>query len=149
MSLFLDDPVTMETCDPCKSVDGAHGRMETRRALLCHDVAWLNARHDWPSLKAIGNVIATRRKDGTTTTQTRYYLLSTLLSAKRFLAVKCAHWAIEHSLHWVLDAGVRGLPLVMFMEASIIGILWLNQVNVCRCTGGYSMHFRGGSVRGN
>ena len=36
-------------------------------------------------------------------TQTRLYLLSTPLSAERFLAVTRAHWAIENSLHWVLD----------------------------------------------
>ena len=59
--------------------------------------------HDWPGLKAIGKVTATREKEGKTTTQSRYYLLSTPLSAERFLAVTRAHWAIENSLHWVLD----------------------------------------------
>ena len=47
--------------------------------------------------------MATREKAGKTTTQSRYYLLSTPLSAERFLAVTRAHWAIENSLHWVLD----------------------------------------------
>ena len=46
-------------------------RIETRRALICHDLDWLNARHDWPGLKTIGKVIATREKEGKTTTQTR------------------------------------------------------------------------------
>ena len=91
MSLFLDDPDHAEICDEFQSVDGDHERIETRRALICHDVDWLNARHDWPGLKAIGKVIATREKDGKTTTQTRDYLLSTSLSAKRFLAVTRAH----------------------------------------------------------
>ena len=36
-------------------------------------------------------VIATREKDAKTTTQSRYYLLSTSLSAERFLAVTRAH----------------------------------------------------------
>ena len=103
VSLFLDAPDHAEMCDPFQSVAGAHGRIETRRALICHDLAWLNARHDWPGLKAIGKVIATREKAGKITTQSRYYLLSTSLSAERFLAVTRAHWAIENSLHWVLD----------------------------------------------
>ena len=103
VSLFLDDPDHAQMCDAFQSVDGDHGRIETRRALICHDVDWLKARHDWPGLKAIGKIIATREKDGKTTTQTRYYLLSTPLSAERFLAVARAHWAIENSLHWVLD----------------------------------------------
>ena len=70
--------------------------------MLCHDLGWLEARHDSPGLKVIGKVIATREKAGNTTTQSRY-LLSTPLSAERFLAVTRAHWAIEDSLHWVLD----------------------------------------------
>ena len=103
VSLFLDDPGHAEMCDAFQRVDSGHGRIETRRALICHDLDWLEARHDWPGLKAIGKVIATREKAGKTTTQTRYYLLSTPLSAERFLAVTRAHWAIENSLHWVLD----------------------------------------------
>ena len=71
--------------------------------MLCYDLAWLEARHDWPGLKAIGKVIATREQEGNTTTQSRYYLLSTSLSAECFLAMTRAHWAIENSLHWVLD----------------------------------------------
>ena len=51
----------------------------------------------------IGKVIATREKAENTTTQSRY-LLSTPLSAERFLAVTRAHWAIEDSLHWVLES---------------------------------------------
>ena len=58
-----------EICDEFESVDGVHGRIEMRRALICHDLDWLNAHHDWPSLKEIGKVIATREKDGKTTTQ--------------------------------------------------------------------------------
>ena len=103
VSLFLDAPVHAGICDAFQSIDSGHGRIETRRALICHDLGWLDARHDWPGLKAIGKVIATREKEGKTTTQSRYYLLSTPLSAERFLAVTRAHWAIENSLHWVLD----------------------------------------------
>ena len=44
-------------CDAFQSVDGDHGRIETRRALICHDLDWLNAHFDWPGLKAIGNTI--------------------------------------------------------------------------------------------
>jgi predicted transposase YbfD/YdcC len=38
-----------------------------------------------------------------TTTETAYYLLSTPMSAQRFGQVVRAHWAVENSLHWVLD----------------------------------------------
>ena len=34
-----------------KTVDGDHGRIETRTTTAIHDVAWLQERHDWPGLK--------------------------------------------------------------------------------------------------
>src|SRR4030081_1164232 len=31
-----------------ETVDGDHGRIETRTVIVIHDAAWLNHRHDWP-----------------------------------------------------------------------------------------------------
>ena len=82
VSLFLDDPDHAGICDAFQRVDGGHGRIEMRRALICHDLEWLEARHDWPGLKAIGKVIATREKEGKTTTQTCLLQAGPLLSAE-------------------------------------------------------------------
>jgi predicted transposase YbfD/YdcC len=100
--LLLDDPPAPPD-DVATTTDGDHGRIETRRAAIVHEVAWLAETHAFPGLKAIGKVTAVREHDGKTTTATRYYLLSRLLSADRFLAVVRAHWQIENCLHWVLD----------------------------------------------
>ena len=89
--------------DLATTTDGDHGRIETRRAAIVHEVAWLAETHAFPGLKAIGKVTAAREQDGRTTTATRYYLLSRPLSAARFLDVVRAHWQIENCLHWVLD----------------------------------------------
>jgi predicted transposase YbfD/YdcC len=99
LRLLLDDPQAL----PGESATGDHGRIETRRAAIVHDIAWLAEGHGFPALKAIGKVTATREQDGRTTTATRYYLLSRPLTAARFLAVVRAHWQIENRLHWVLD----------------------------------------------
>ena len=48
VSLFLDVPGHAGICDVFQRVNGGHGRIETRRALICHDLEWLEARHDWP-----------------------------------------------------------------------------------------------------
>jgi len=56
----------------------------------------------WPGLKTIGQVVGTRTVKGTTTTQTRYYLLSDD-DVKRFAQAVRGHWGIENSAHWVLD----------------------------------------------
>ena len=36
-----------------QTVDGDHGRIETRTYTVIHDVAWLQERHDWPGLKGV------------------------------------------------------------------------------------------------
>ena len=33
-----------------ETVDGDHGRIETRATTVIHDVEWLKERHDWPGL---------------------------------------------------------------------------------------------------
>jgi len=100
--LWLDDPAT-PVDDACQTVDGDHGRIETRRALVAHDVAWLAERHGFPGLAAVAKVSATREIDGKATTASRYYLLSSKLGAARLAEIVRAHWQIENRLHWVLD----------------------------------------------
>jgi predicted transposase YbfD/YdcC len=100
--LWLDDPANLPD-DACPSVDGDHGRIETRRAIVAHDVAWLAERHALPGIAAVARVTATRDGDGRTTTATRTYLLSTKLAAARVAQVVRSHWHIENRLHWVLD----------------------------------------------
>jgi predicted transposase YbfD/YdcC len=43
--------------------------------------------------------------------QTRYYISSTALSATRAAEAIRSHWAIENSLHWVLDVTFEGRPI--------------------------------------
>lgn len=100
--LFLDDPEAGAFAQHT-TVDGDHGRIETRTAVVSTDITWLQDIHHWPGLGAIGKVIRTREHNGNTTTETAYYLASHPLSAERFGQVTRAHWGIENSLHWVLD----------------------------------------------
>lgn len=84
-------------------IDGDHGRIDTRTAMLSTDVGWLQDAHDWPGLTAIGKVVRTREAAGTTTTETAYYLLSSALSGERLNEVVRSHWGVENRLHWRLD----------------------------------------------
>jgi len=86
------------------SYDGGHGRIETRSLRVTADIAWLQERHDWKGLQSIIAVTAKRELDNKVTEETRYFISS--LDAndpKRLERVVRAHWAIENSLHWVLD----------------------------------------------
>lgn len=100
--LFLDDPRSEKTTAP-PTVEGDHGRIETRVATVSTAIGWLQEHHQWPGLKAIGKIVRTRETGSKITTETAYYLLSTEMTAERFGDVARAHWAVENSLHWMLD----------------------------------------------
>jgi predicted transposase YbfD/YdcC len=101
--LYLDDPAHAPALTTSREVDGDHGRIETRDAVVCSTIDWLQEPHQWPGLAAIGKVTRRREIKGTTSRETAYYLLSTVLSPARFGEIVRAHWGIENSLHWVLD----------------------------------------------
>ena len=46
-----------------QTVDGDHGRVETRRTTVIHDVEWLQKRHNWPGLNAVV-MIESQRETG-------------------------------------------------------------------------------------
>jgi predicted transposase YbfD/YdcC len=90
-----------------QTVDGDHGRIETRTTTVIHDVAWLQERHDWPGLKAIVMVESTRETGDKIEQETRFYITSLVLLASLLGPIVRSHWAIENSLHWVMDMVFR------------------------------------------
>jgi predicted transposase YbfD/YdcC len=107
VSAFLADPAN--PVERHTTTDAEHGRIETRRHTVSHDVAWLfsDRRHPdepaLPGLACLAMVETEVEQAGRTTRACRYYLASARLSAERFAAAVRAHWRIENSLHWVLD----------------------------------------------
>ena len=73
---FADTKITRDT-----TVDGDHGRIETRTTTVIHDVEWLQERHDWPGLKAVVMVESSREINGKTEHETRFYLTSLVMVA--------------------------------------------------------------------
>jgi predicted transposase YbfD/YdcC len=89
-----------------QTVEQGHGRIEVRRQWVIDDpdiLAWLQERHAWPGLQAIGWVQAERRIGAERTVEDRYYLLSRPLASPTFGEVVRSHWGIENQVHWVLD----------------------------------------------
>lgn len=87
------------------TIDGDHGRVETRSVQVSDNIDWLQARHPhWSGLKSIIAVTATRELKDKTETETRYFISSLDGSdpARLGRAVR-AHWSVENNLHWVLD----------------------------------------------
>jgi len=89
-----------------EAVEKGHGRIETRRAWVIDDaeiIAWVQERHAWPGLQAIGWVQAERRIGTERSVEDRYYLLSRPLTAAAFGDAARSHGGIENRVHWVLD----------------------------------------------
>jgi predicted transposase YbfD/YdcC len=92
--------------DRAAAIEKGHGRIETRRALVIDDpavLAWIQERHAWPGLAAIGMVQAERRIGDERTSEDRYYLLSCPCAARVFGDAVRSHWGIENQVHWILD----------------------------------------------
>ncbi len=66
-------------------------------------MAWLQERHQWPGLAAVGRITASRQEGSHTSVESRYCLLSRRFLPERFNHIVREHWSIENRLHWVLD----------------------------------------------
>lgn len=89
--------------DFSQSLDKGHGRIELRRCWTLTDLDYLVQKHQWQGLQSVAMIQAERRINGTTTTETRFYLSSLGGNAAQIAQAVRTHWAIENSLHWVLD----------------------------------------------
>src|SRR6195952_487131 len=93
---FADTRISRDT-----TVDGDHGRIETRTTTVIHDVEWLQIRHDWPGLNAVVMVESSREVSGKTEMEPRFYVTSLVMLAHLLGPVVRSHWPVEHSLHWI------------------------------------------------
>lgn len=91
-----------------ESIDKDHGRIEQRRCWTTEDVEWLVQKEAWAGLRSIVMVESRREVIGQAATVERRYFISSLAADARE-ALRCVrgHWAIENSLHWVLDVSFR------------------------------------------
>jgi predicted transposase YbfD/YdcC len=105
-AFFADPPRALPEA---VTTDADHGRIETRRHWVSHETGWLFSSRRYagepamPGLATIACVEAERRIGDSVSRSMRYYLSSARLSPERFAEAVRAHWAIENSLHWVLD----------------------------------------------
>jgi len=83
------------------------GRIEARtyHVLSADDVS--KAFPQWPELKTLGMSMSFRQQQGKAPELTyRYHISSAPLSEKQLAEAVRSHWAVENSLHWVLDVSM-------------------------------------------
>ena len=111
VTLFFKEMETMKSegfiFDEDETVNGGHGRIETRKHLMSSDISWLQDKENWSGLKSIGMVESIREIKGECSHEKRYYISSLECDAKKFGSAVRSHWGIENSLHWVLDIAFR------------------------------------------
>src|SRR6478672_6548479 len=78
-----------------ETVDGDHGRIETRTVTVMYDMAWLQHRHAWPGLKAVAIVESVRESGTKTERETRFYIMSMKSPAEQVAPAIRGHWAVE------------------------------------------------------
>jgi predicted transposase YbfD/YdcC len=91
-----------------QTVDGDHGRIETRRVWVTDEAKWINLDEPWPQLGSLAMVESVREVNDKTSTERRYFISSLQgTDASRMAGLVRGHWGIENKLHWQLDVSFR------------------------------------------
>ena len=90
-----------------QSIDGSHGRIEVRKYWVTEEIEWMQNHLQWEGLSSIGVVESTVEINQKITCERRYFLSSMPAKAEAFAKAVRGHWAVENSLHWVLDVTFR------------------------------------------
>jgi predicted transposase YbfD/YdcC len=111
VELYFEDCRTSDFKDVAydyhETIDGDHGRIETRRYWTTSDIGWLVDKALWKNLSTIAMVQRERFADGVTSLETSYYITSLGSDAEKVARAVRGHRGIENSLHWVLDVAFR------------------------------------------
>lgn len=102
-AFFAAPPEPLRAFD---TTDADHGRIETRRHRVSHCVDWIfgdRAEPGAPRMPGLATLACVESSRDGGPPSTRYYLSSARLTPERFAGAVRSHWAIENSLHWVLD----------------------------------------------
>lgn len=106
ISLYFQD-MSQGPFDSFETIDGGHGRIETRSYFSTSDIDWLPGKHLWEGIRSISMVIRQRDVDDKLSTETSYFISSLQSDAKIIANSIRQHWGIENSLHWCLDVSFR------------------------------------------
>jgi predicted transposase YbfD/YdcC len=106
IALFFQDPANgpFETLE---TLDGEHGRVETRRYDTTDDIHWLQGKHNWAGMKTICRTTRERDVNGNTSIESAYFISSLDNHAPTIAKAVREHWGIENGLHWCLDISFR------------------------------------------
>jgi predicted transposase YbfD/YdcC len=89
-------------------IERGHGRIEGREYHVLPADALSGQFPEWKGLTTLGIAVSYRIDNkGEVPMESRYYISSAVLTRAQFAAAVRGHWAIENSLHWVLDVTMK------------------------------------------
>lgn len=89
--------------DAVTTRETGHGRAEERVYTVIYEPGGLSTQAEWVDLKAIVQVIRTRRVGDKESTEVSYYISSSEAAAAVLAEGVRGHWGIENGQHWCLD----------------------------------------------
>ncbi|MDR0490570.1 MAG: ISAs1 family transposase [Oscillospiraceae bacterium] len=99
-----------------QELDQGHSRIERRTYYVWNDPSCIQ-QEEWPWVAGVGmavreRLVIHRSEDGEIineepSVETETYIISRPMGAEEFGCYARSHWAIENSLHWVLDDALR------------------------------------------
>jgi predicted transposase YbfD/YdcC len=103
-----------------------HGRTDSRHYYTMPVPEGLRTAHEWKGLKSIGMAVTYRHvgSDG----DVRYYINSFPSNAQTFANAVRSHWAIENSLHWVMDVAFREDESRIHKDYGGENVSWLRRI---------------------
>jgi predicted transposase YbfD/YdcC len=105
---FFDDGSAADIAAATETGKG-HGRVEERAVSVSTRVDWLDGgrrfpgEHRFPNLALIARVAGKTWEKGKEASAIRFYVSSRPMTPQALAEAVRSHWAIENSLHWVLD----------------------------------------------
>jgi predicted transposase YbfD/YdcC len=99
----LDGRLPPASVSEQESTDRGHGRQEMRSYVVVSCLDHIRDRMLWSKLKVVGMCYSERTVKGETSTETRYFIGSRAMSARRYGQALRNHWSIENALHWQMD----------------------------------------------
>jgi hypothetical protein len=73
IALFFQDTEN-GAFDTCETIDGDHGRIETRQYYTTSDIDWLPGKHLWAGIKTIAMAVRQREINAKVSTETSYFI---------------------------------------------------------------------------
>ena len=99
----LDGRLPPASVSQHESRDRGHGREELRSYVVVSCLDLVRDRALWSKLRVVGMCYSERTVKAKTSAETRYFIGSRPMSARRYGQALRNHWSIENSLHWQLD----------------------------------------------